>query len=55
MEMILILASVLQAFRVKLAADQSDAEPEVMIAIRPKGGMRVVLHRRAEPAYAGKA
>jgi cytochrome P450 len=53
MEMILILASVLQEFRVKLAADQPEAEPEVMIAIRPKGGMRVLLHRRAEPAYAG--
>ena len=55
MEMILILASVLQKFRVRLAADQPEPEPEVMIAIRPKGGMRVLLHRRPEPAYAGKS
>ncbi len=54
MEMILIVACVLQKFRLKLAADQADVEPEPLIAIRPKGGLRVSLSRRAELAYAGK-
>jgi cytochrome P450 len=55
MEMILIVASVLQKFRVRLAADQGDVEPEPLIAIRPKGGLRVSLERRTEPAYAGRS
>jgi cytochrome P450 len=55
MEMILILATVLQSFRVRLAADQGEVEPEPLIAIRPKGGLRVSLERRAEPAYATRA
>ncbi len=46
MEMILILASVLQQFRVKLAPGQGDVEPEPLIAVRPKGGLRVSLERR---------
>ncbi len=54
MEMILIVASVLQKFRVKLAAGQADVEPEPLIAIRPKGGLRVALERRTVPAYAAK-
>jgi cytochrome P450 len=54
MEMILIMTCVLQKFRLKLAADQEDVEPEPLIAIRPKGGLRVSLIRRPEPAYAGK-
>jgi cytochrome P450 len=52
MEMILILVSVLARFRVKLAPDQGEVEPEPLIAIRPKGGLRVSLERRPEPAYA---
>jgi len=54
MEMVLIVATVLQSFRVSLAPDQPEAVPEPLIAIRPKGGLRVALHRRAELAYAGK-
>ncbi len=52
MEMILIVASVLQKFRVQLAAGQGDVEPEALISIRPKGGLRMSLERRPEPAYA---
>ncbi len=52
MEMILIVASVLQAYRVRLAEGQADVEPEPLIAIRPKGGLRMSLDRRSEPAYA---
>ncbi len=55
MEMVLIMACVLQKFRLRLAAGQADVEPEPLIAIRPKGGLRVSLVRRAEPALAGKA
>ncbi len=52
MEMILIVATVLQ--KVKLAADQGAVEPEPLIAIRPKGGLRVEVSRRAELVAAGK-
>jgi cytochrome P450 len=52
MEMILIMATVLQKFRLKLAPDQPEVEPEPLISMRPKGGLRVSLSRRAEPAYA---
>jgi cytochrome P450 len=52
MEMVLIIACVLQRFRVHLAADQGAVEPEALISIRPKGGLRVSLERRAAPALA---
>jgi cytochrome P450 len=52
MEMILIVASVMQRYRVRLAAEQREVEPEPLIAIRPKGGLRVTLVARREPAYA---
>jgi len=52
MEMMLIVATILQRFRLRLAADQQPVEPEVLIAIRPKGGLPVSLHRRPELAYA---
>jgi hypothetical protein len=48
----LIVATVLQKFRVKLAADQGEAKPEALISIRPQGGLRVSISGRAEPAYA---
>ena len=38
---------VLQEFRVELAAGQGDAEPEPLIALRPKGCVRVTVNRRA--------
>jgi hypothetical protein len=44
------VASVLQRFRVKLAADQGPVEPEALIAMRPKGGLRVELEPRAQHA-----
>jgi cytochrome P450 len=54
MEMILIVATILKRFRVRLAPDQGEVEPEALIAIRPKGGLRVTLARRPEPAFANK-
>jgi cytochrome P450 len=53
MEMVLILATVLRRFRVKLAPGQGEAVPEPLIAIRPRGGLQVSLTRRNEPAFAG--
>jgi cytochrome P450 len=46
MEMTLVLATVLQQFRVELAPGQRDAEPEPLIALRPRGGVRLTLTRR---------
>ncbi len=47
MEMTLIVATLLREFRVTLAPDQGAVEPEVLIAMRPKGGVRVTLTRVA--------
>ena len=55
MEMILIVATVLQKMRVKLAADQGEIEPEPLIAARPKGGLRIAVSRRSELVGAGAA
>jgi cytochrome P450 len=52
MEMILIMATVLQKFRLQLAPGQGDAVPEPLVSLRPKGGLRVSLLARAEPARA---
>jgi cytochrome P450 len=50
MEMILIMATVLQKFRLQLAPDQGEVVPEPLVSLRPKGGLRVALVGRAEPA-----
>lgn len=55
MEMILIVATVLQKMRVKLAAEQGAVEPEPLIAIRPKGGLQLAISRRAELVGAGNS
>jgi cytochrome P450 len=54
MEMILIVATVLQKVRMKLAPEQGVIEPEPLIAIRPKGGLLVEINRRAELVSVGK-
>ncbi len=48
MEMTLVLTTVLQQFRVDLASGQGEAEPEFLIALRPKSGVRVEVKRRQE-------
>jgi cytochrome P450 len=50
--MILILATVLRRFRLKLAPGQGEAVPEPLISIRPRGGLRVAITRRNEPSLA---
>jgi cytochrome P450 len=54
MEMVLVAATVLQRFRVSLAPGQGEAEPEVAIVLRPRGGLRLRLtaRERPEPATA---
>ena len=47
MEMTLIVATLLRAFRVALPSDQTDVVPEALIAMRPKGGVRVTLTKVA--------
>jgi len=54
MEMVLILATILRKFRVKLAPGQGEVVPEPLISIRPRGGLRVSLTRRSEPALTGQ-
>jgi cytochrome P450 len=52
MEIVLVAATVLQRFRLGLAADQPEVEPEMQIVLRPRGGLRMRLTAReaAEPA-----
>jgi cytochrome P450 len=45
MEMALIVATVQQQYRLELAPDQGPVEPELHVAIRPRGGLRVRLAR----------
>ncbi len=45
MEAILILVTVAQQFHLSLAGDR--VQPEPSITLRPKGGLRLVLHRRS--------
>jgi cytochrome P450 len=54
-EMVLILVTVLQQFRVALAPGQGDAEPEPLIALRPRGGVRVALNCRERSTAASAA
>lgn len=51
LEMILLMVTILQRYRMKLADGQGHVQPEPLISIRPPGGLRVSLSRRAEPAY----
>lgn len=54
MEMVLILATVLQRYRPALL-ETREAEPEALLSLRPRGGVRAVLHRRSAPVPAGAA
>lgn len=47
MELTLIVATLLQRFQVTLAPDHGAVGPEALIAMRPKGGVRVSLTRLA--------
>lgn len=46
-EMVLILATILQKFRLSFAPEQPrNVDPEPLLAIRPKGGLRMTLVAR---------
>jgi cytochrome P450 len=51
-QMTLIVATILQHARLPLAPGQGVPEPEPSIAIRPKGGLRVRVTKRAAPPAA---
>jgi cytochrome P450 len=46
MEMVLIVATVLQCVRLALAPGQGDPEPLPLFSLRPKGGLRMTIARR---------
>lgn len=49
MEMVLIVATLLQRFRVALAPGQGEPVPLPLFSLRPKGGVRVTLAERQAP------
>jgi cytochrome P450 len=53
MEMTLIVATVLRRFHLDLAPGQADPELSVSMALRPKGGLRMVAKRQAPAELAG--
>jgi cytochrome P450 len=46
MEMVLIVATLLQQVRLSLAPGQGDPEPLPLFSLRPKGGLRMTVARR---------
>jgi cytochrome P450 len=53
MEMTLVVATILQQFRVALGPGQGEVVPEPDIMIRPKGGLRMSVSKRATLAMVG--
>ena len=50
MEMTLVLAMLLQRYRLRLAPGQAQPEIHLQVIVRPAGGLRLVLERRPELA-----
>ena len=50
MAMKLVVATILQQYRLKLAPDQGEAEAEPLLVLRPKGGLCMTVARRAATA-----
>ncbi len=53
-EITLVVSTILQQFRVALAPGQSEVEPVPDIIIRPKGGLRMTVSKRAALAMVAK-
>jgi len=51
MEAVLVLATIAQRYQIRVAPD-SPVEPLPTITLRPKHGIKVVLHQRGEDAIA---
>ncbi len=53
MEMVLVVATVLQRFRLTLAPGQGEPAPLPLFSLRPKGGLRMVARPRSAVSPAG--
>jgi cytochrome P450 len=53
MEMILVVSTILQQVRLTLAPGPREVEPEADIVLRPKGGLRMTVSRRAALSIVG--
>jgi cytochrome P450 len=53
MEMTLVLAMLLQRFKLRLATGQGQPDIHLQVIVRPAGGLRLVLERRAPRAGLG--
>src|SRR5262249_27866931 len=54
MTMSLVVATVLQRYPPRLAPGQEEASVEPLLVLRPRGGLRMTLSKRAEVATAGE-
>ena len=54
MTMKLVIATVLQQYRPGLAPGQREAAVEPLLVLRPRGGLRMTLSKRAGVATAGE-
>lgn len=50
MTMKLVVATILQKYRLRLAPDQGEAQAEPLLVLRPKGGLSMTVARRAATA-----
>ena len=53
MEMVLIVATILQRVRLALAPEQGDPEPLPLFSLRPRGGLQMTVAPRAAASSAG--
>jgi cytochrome P450 len=53
MEMVLVIAAIVQRVRLSLAPGQADPEPLPLFSLRPKGGLRMTLAPRETASLAG--
>jgi cytochrome P450 len=53
MTMKLVVATVLQQYRLGLAAGQGDVEIEPLLVLRPRGGLHMTVEKRGARATAG--
>ena len=53
MTMKLVVATVVQQYRLGLAPGQGEVEVEPLLVLRPKGGLHMTLGKRAAPVTVG--
>lgn len=47
MEAVLVLACIAQQYKVRLASNHQEIKPQPLITLRPKGGIRLIVEKRA--------